>query len=42
MVTLVMLASFWVFAKLAVWVRVALLYIGPTNWLDAYLHTRRA
>ncbi|GAB2473196.1 sulfate permease [Xylanimonas ulmi] len=41
MIALVMIVSLFLVTTMFTWVRTALLVIGPTNWLDAYLHTRR-
>ncbi|GAB2469246.1 hypothetical protein [Xylanimonas ulmi] len=41
MVALAVIAGMWVAAWAVTWVRVLLRVIGPTNWLDTYIHTRR-
>ncbi|ACZ29890.1 hypothetical protein Xcel_0857 [Xylanimonas cellulosilytica DSM 15894] len=41
MFAVVLIVSLFLVTTVLTWVRTVLLVIGPTNWLDAYLHTRR-
>ena len=41
MIALVLIVSLLVMNRVLTWARTVLQIIGPTNWLDAYLHTRR-